>query len=114
MKNTLLAIALLFGCTLLAQTIAPKHEVVGNLVKSTYYFENGQVSQTGYYNQGKVHGLWTSFDVSGNKTAMGNYENGQKTGKWFFWSNKNLNEVDYADSRIAATKTWKQDAIAKN
>lgn len=114
MKKTLITLTILFSAIVFAQNIAPKHEVVGDLVKSTYYFENGQISQTGFYKNGKVHGLWTSFDSNGNKTAMGNFENGSKAGKWFFWTNKNLSEVDYADSRVANIKTWKQDAIAKN
>lgn len=114
MKKSIIIIALLFSVIVVAQKIAPKHEVAGNLVKSTYFFDNGKISQTGFYKTGKVHGLWTSFDVNGNKTAMGNFENGAKIGKWFFWTNKNLSEVDFADSRIANIKTWTQDAIAKN
>lgn len=114
MKKTMIAIAFLFSVAVFAQKLAPKHEIVGNLVQSTYYYDNGQVSQKGFYKNGKVHGQWTSFDIAGNKTSMGSFENGAKAGKWFFWANKNLSEVDYSDSRIAAVKSWKQDAIAKN
>ena len=31
-----------------------------------------------------LQGTWLSFDVKGKKTAVGNYENGKKVGKWFF------------------------------
>ena len=51
-------------------------------------------------------------EKSGNKKSIGEYSNGQKTGKWFFWTDNNLSEVDYSDSRVAQVKNWKQDAVA--
>jgi hypothetical protein len=45
---------------------------------------------------------------------MGEYENGQKTGKWFFWTGSTLNEVDYSNSRIADIKKWSNGAVAVN
>ena len=89
----------------------PKHEVLGDLVKSTYYFENGAVSQEGFYKNGKVHGQWTSYDESGKKKAMGEYNEGVKTGKWIFWNNNTLSEVDYSENRVASVKTWKEEAL---
>ncbi len=103
--------ALLISGVIFAQNIQPKHEIVGNLVKSTYYYENGKVSQEGFYKDGKVHGKWISYDQAGNKKAIGEYNNGIKTGKWFFWNNNILSEVDYSDSRVASVTNWKQDAI---
>ena len=114
MKNIIIALAFLASAIGFAQKIEPKHEIVNGLVKSTYFHDNGQIAQVGFYKNGKVHGQWTSFDTIGTKTSLGNFENGAKVGKWFFWTNKNLSEVDYTDSRITAVKTWTQDAIAKN
>lgn len=111
MKKYLVVGAFLITGILSAQHIAPKHEVAGNLVKSTYFYDNGKVSQEGFYKEGKVHGKWTSYDQNGNKTAIAEYKDGQKSGKWFFWTDSKLSEVDYSDSRVAAVKTWKQDAI---
>ena len=111
MKKYLFIAAILISGVISAQNIAPKHEVVGNLVKSTYYYENGKVSQEGFYKDGKVHGQWTSYDQNGNKIAIGEYNNGVKTGKWFFWNKATLSEVDYSDSRVASVKSWKEDAI---
>ena len=104
--------ALLFSAVIFAQKVAPKHEVVDGMVKSTYFYDNAKISQTGFYKDGKVHGQWTSFDVAGNKQSIGTFVNGVKTGKWFFWTNKILSEVDYSNNRIAAVKTWKEDAVA--
>ncbi len=111
MKKFILAASLMVSVMMSAQQ-APKHEVVGDLVKSTYFHDNGAVSQQGYYKNGKVHGQWVSFDDQGNKTAIGEYQNGVKAGKWFFWNDNKLSEVDYNNSRIAAIKTWKEDAVA--
>lgn len=112
MKKYILSAALLVSALMSAQT-EPKHEIQGNLVKSTYYHDNGTVSQTGYYKDGKVHGQWTSYDASGTKVAIAEYKDGQKAGKWLFWNGDKLSEVDYTDSRIANVKTWTEEAIAK-
>ena len=34
----------------------PKLEVVGNLVKATYYHDNGQIQQEGFFKDGKLEG----------------------------------------------------------
>ncbi len=85
----------------------PKLEKKGDMTLVTYYHDNGKISQTGMFNsEGKVHGEWKSYDLSGNKVALGNYENGSKVGKWFFWEGNSLKEVDYIDSRIVSVNQW--------
>lgn len=112
MKKYILSAALLVSALMSAQ-VEPKHEIENGLVKSTYFHSNGNVAQTGYYKDGKVHGQWVSYDENGTKTAIAEYKDGQKAGKWFFWDTDKLSEVDYNDSRVASVKTWKQEAIAK-
>ena len=58
-----------------------------------------------------MHGQWVSFDQNGKKIAIANYNEGIKTGKWIFWTDKNLSEVDYSDSRVASVKNWKEEAV---
>lgn len=111
MKKIVFLGAFLFSGLVFAQTAKPVLEQEGKLVKATYYHENGKMQQQGYFKDGKLEGQWIAFDENGNKTSIGEYVDGQKTGKWFFWNNKSLNEVDYSDSRVAAVKSWKQDAI---
>lgn len=111
MKKIVFLGAFLFSGVVFAQTAKPVLEQEGNLVKATYYYENGKMQQQGYFKDGKLEGQWVSFDENGNKASMAEYTNGQKTGKWFFWNNKSLSEVDYSDSRVASIKSWKQDAI---
>ncbi|MDO8316933.1 MAG: membrane-binding protein [Flavobacterium sp.] len=114
MKKYIILTALLFSAIAFAQENNPKLEAVGDLVKTTYYYENGKVQQEGFFKNGKLEGIWISFDVNGNKLSVANYENGEKTGKWLFWNGNKLNEVEYSNSRIASVKTWKQDALVNN
>ncbi len=111
MKKYILSATLFVSAMMMAQ-VQPKHEVAGDMVKSTYYYDNGTVRQEGFYKDGKVHGQWISYDENGNKTAIAEYQNGNKAGKWFFWKDNTLSEVDYTDSRVASVKSWKQDALA--
>ncbi len=103
--------AMLVSSMLFAQNIKPTLEANGNKVKATYFYDNGLVQQQGFYKDGKLEGQWISYDTTGNKKAIGNYSQGQKTGKWFFWNKAVLSEVDYVNSTIALVTNWKQDAI---
>ncbi|MEO1033436.1 MAG: nicotinic acid mononucleotide adenyltransferase [Bacteroidota bacterium] len=85
----------------------PKLEKKGDMTYMTYYHDNGEVSQTGAFNaEGKLHGEWKSYDLNGNKVTIGNYDNGKKVGKWFFWQGNTLKEVDYIDSKIISVSQW--------
>jgi antitoxin component YwqK of YwqJK toxin-antitoxin module len=111
MKKLLLIAVFLVSGVFYAQNEKPVLEQEGNLVKATYYYENGKVKQQGYFKDGKLEGQWKSFDQNGNKTAMGEYVNGEKTGKWFFWDNAQLSEVDYTNNAISSVKNWRQEAL---
>ncbi|MDY2585947.1 toxin-antitoxin system YwqK family antitoxin [Winogradskyella aquimaris] len=78
-----------------------------NLIEVTYYHENGEVSQTGFYNlDGKLHGEWLTFDDKGKKSISAKYDNGKKVGKWFYWSGNSLKEVDYNNNIVANVNEW--------
>ena len=112
MRKIAIIAVLLVSTLTFAQNKAPKLEEVNGLVKATYYFDNGQIQQEGFFKDGKLDGKWISYDVNGNKKAIAEYNNGQKTGKWFFWNDKSLSEVDYSNSAVAAVKTWNKEVIA--
>jgi antitoxin component YwqK of YwqJK toxin-antitoxin module len=108
-KYMLLTAAVLFTFTTVAQEEAKKDTYVkkGDKIEATLYHDNGKVSQHGFFNlEGKLHGEWTSYDTEGNKIAIGNYTDGMKTGKWFFWNDKTLKEVDFVAYRIANVVEW--------
>jgi|SRR5690606_5277613 len=80
----------------------------GDVIVATIYHDNGKVAQTGYYTpDNKLTGEWVSYDLNGNKTAVAKYNNGDKVGTWYFFTDENIKEVNYADSRIAKVVTWK-------
>jgi antitoxin component YwqK of YwqJK toxin-antitoxin module len=114
MKNIFIATLLMLSGVFYAQEVKPKYEVVNNMVKATYYHDNGQIKQEGFYLDGKLHGKWTSYTESGSKQTMGEYESGAKVGKWFFWNDKSLSEVDFYKNKIDAVKKWSQDALVNN
>jgi len=114
MKKIFAIAALLFAGVVSAQNVKPVHTIENNIIKSTYYYSNGTVKQSGFYKDGKLTGAWVAFNEDGTKQSMGTYDNGIKTGKWFFWTGATLTEVEYADSRIAEVRKWSKDAIAVN
>lgn len=111
MKKYIIIAAVLISGMIFAQDAKPKLEAVGNLVKATYFHENGNIQQQGFFKDGKLQGEWTSYDTKGNKMAIAVYDKGEKTGKWFFWNNSVLSEVDYSKNQIATVKSWKNDAL---
>ncbi|EIJ38511.1 toxin-antitoxin system YwqK family antitoxin [Galbibacter orientalis] len=108
MKKSILIFAMLFSLVMVAQNVEnkPKLEKEGEMVKATYFHDNGSIAQTGFYLDGKLHGEWKSYNEEGKKIAMAEYNNGKKTGKWFFWNEDSLKEVNYEDNRIAKVTTW--------
>lgn len=102
MKNMILTFTMLFSVVLLAQAknIEPTFEKNGDMVKATYFHDNGEIAQTGHLLNNKLHGEWVSFNSEGKKTGVAQYNMGNKVGKWFMWSGNNLTEVDYDNNRI--------------
>ncbi len=104
MKNIfLLVIVLLISAVSFAQTKEMKLNKVTNLVEATYFHDNGKISQKGTFNlEQKLHGEWVSYNKDGEAIAQGSYVNGVKTGKWLFWANDILKEVEYTNNAIAS------------
>ncbi|MCP9199502.1 nicotinic acid mononucleotide adenyltransferase [Gramella sp. GC03-9] len=116
-KNIILGALFVCGSAAIGQNEAPKpvFEKQGDLIKGTFYYEDGSIRQEGTYKDGKLHGEWVSYDQNGEKTAIATYHQGEKDGKWFFWNGDKLTEVDYDNSVIAAVNSWKSEsAIVKN
>lgn len=106
MKGITLIFALIFSVIINAQEVKPVFQQDGDVLKATYFHDNGEVSQEGQFLNGKLHGEWKMYDVDGKKIAMGEYVDGKKSGKWFFWEGKMLKEVDFVDSKIANVTQW--------
>lgn len=88
-----------------------------NLIEATYYHDNGQISQKGTFNlERKLHGDWISFNDSGEKVSEGVYHKGIRTGKWFFWNDGVIKEVEFDNNMIASVidREGKSSVVAKD
>jgi antitoxin component YwqK of YwqJK toxin-antitoxin module len=116
MKKIAILAVILFSGVIYAQDSKPVLEPFGKKIKATYFFENGQVQQEGYFVDGKLDGIWVSYNEEGDKIASGEYVDGVKTGKWFFWTKdsqkSSLCEVDFSANKVEKVKNWRQDAFA--
>lgn len=113
MKKYLLIAAMIVSGFSFAQTTEPVLEAEGQLVKATYYHDNGNVQQVGYFKDGKLDGKWTSYDANGNVNTIAKYTNGEKSGKWMYYSNNRTTaEVDYTANKLVGVKKFSQNAVA--
>jgi len=107
-----------FALTLSAQeNIAPQLEKQGELIKASFFHDNGKIAQTGFLKDNKRHGSWVGYNRSGKKIAMGYFKSDKKNGQWFFWKGDELIEVIYEDNKIVNVMEWntpKNKLIAKN
>ena len=99
-KSILLLFAFLITVVSFAQQKRElKHNKDTNLIDVVYYHDNGVVSQTGSYTaDGKLQGVWLSFNTEGKKTVSANYDNGTKVGKWIYWIDGTKKEVNYENN----------------
>lgn len=84
-----------------SQDIQPTFSAEGDLVKATYYYNNGTISTQGYFKNKQLTGEWTRFDIDGNKTEQAYYEAGKKVGTWLVYSNESIKEITYKNNVVA-------------
>ena len=83
----------------------------GTIVK--VYHDNGVLAQQGTLKNNKLEGEWIAFNLKGEKIMIGYYSNGIKTGKWFFWNENSLREVNFKNNKINNVVIWgKEKEIA--
>ena len=112
MRTMMIIAVCLFGGILFAQDTNAEQKTnveyvkQGDLIKGVFYYDNGLIQQEGTYKNGKLHGQWISYDKDGKKNTVAFYHKGEKTGKWFFWRQDKLVEVDYSENNIASVQTY--------
>lgn len=109
MKKITLLFAFIFSIVSIGQTVEPELEIVGNLVKASYYYDNGAIQQEGFFKDGKLEGKWTSYTAEGTIRTVANYKDGIKSGKWIV----DTKEVVYNNNEVVSVASYK-NALAKN
>ncbi|PWG06219.1 toxin-antitoxin system YwqK family antitoxin [Polaribacter aquimarinus] len=110
MKNLITIIVLCIATIGFAQQNEPNYEAEGDLVKATYYHEDGSINIQGYFKNKKLTGKWVRYDKEGNKVQMAFYKDGKKVGRWFVWAKESLKEIHYDDNAIVSVNLWKHEA----
>jgi len=66
--------------------------------KATYYYQNGNVMETGTFANGEKNGEWLRWDEAGKKIAQAFYVSGKKDGLWIVWDSNGTKryEMNYA------------------
>ena len=110
MKKTFLLLAILLITTAAFAQVKPEMKLnkETNLIEATYFHDDGAISQQGTFNlDKKLHGEWISYNTKGEAISTGSYDNGVKTGKWLFWNDNILKEVEYSNDGIAVLNETK-------
>ena len=110
MKKAIVLLIFFISAIGFSQDKQPTFEKEGNLVKATYYNEDGNISVQGYFKNKKLTGVWTSFDNEGNKTKIAHYKDGKKVGKWFVWGKETLKEINYENNILVSVNDWKSES----
>lgn len=76
----------------------------------TNYYPNGKVKERGQFVNGKMSGVWNSFNESGVLTAEASYVDGQKEGEWRVYDGSGAlrYKVTYANNRMANATSFDQ------
>lgn len=93
-----------------AQEIDPKFEKENDLVKATYYHDNGIVKEVGFFKDEKLHDKWVSYTKEGKIKVVAFYNNGKKDGTWYVVGKESVKEVTYKLNKII--KVQEVDASA--
>ncbi len=102
MKKIIAAVILMLTVTSLAysQEIEPTFEKQDDLVKATYYHDNGSIREVGYFKDEKLHDQWIRYDKTGKISVVANYDNGMKNGKWYIVGEDTTKEITYKDNKL--------------
>lgn len=104
MKAILKIVFLLVCISTFGQEQKTDYKKINNdLVKATYYFADNAsiIEREGFFNkEGKLQGLWVTYNLEGDKTAIANYNNGEKEGVWQYLSKEKISFVTYKNNKI--------------
>lgn len=116
MRKIVLALAfvMISGQISIAQGVEPTYEKQDDLVKVTYYYENGQVKEQGYFKGDKVHDQWVAFDKEGNITTIARFDHGKKDGTWFMEVDGKMKELTFEANKLLEVEDMDESALSFN
>lgn len=74
--------------------------------RSMVYFKDGSKKEVRAYKDGKMHGVWKTWNKEGVKIARAVYENGKKDGSWKIWDDKGTLRFKMFYENGQKTGTW--------
>jgi antitoxin component YwqK of YwqJK toxin-antitoxin module len=122
MKNLILTLFVFASMSLMAQQKELRTFYDNGSVKSVYvytsaenykvtnYFMNGKLMESGQFVNGKMDGVWTSYNENAIQTGEAFYSEGVKTGDWkvFDASGALRYKISYANNKIVAATNFDQ------
>lgn len=78
----------------------------------TYYYENGNIMETGAFASNEKNGEWLRWDEAGNKIAQAFYVSGKKDGIWLVWDASGVKryEMVYAmGEKVGKWSMWDEN-----
>ena len=77
----------------------------------TYYYKNGQVKQTGAFEDDEKTGEWTLYRKNGAVNAKGPYKKGQRNGDWLFYhhNGRKSGKITFFNNTIIKQQYWQED-----
>ena len=70
------------------------------------YHDNGKTYQKGFLLNNMLHGRWESYNFKGELAVLGQFLKGKKTGKWIFWNDDKLVEVNFKNNKVLSHHSW--------
>ena len=68
--------------------------------------DNGELYQKGFLKNNMLHGRWESYNINGELVVLGHFIRGKKTGKWIFWNDNKLTEVNFKNNKVLSHYSW--------
>ncbi len=107
-----LVVFLLMSSVSFAQGVEPTFEKQNDLVKATYYHENGMVKEVGFFKDDKLHDKWVSYSEEGKIKVVAFYNNGQKDGKWYLIGEESVKEVTYKSNKVIKVREVEESTLS--
>ena len=76
------------------------------IVKVEIKHDNGKIYQKGFLKNNMLHGRWESYNIDGELVVLGHFSRGKKTGKWIFWNDNKLTEVNFKNNKVLSHYSW--------